>query len=87
MHFNTNVFYPEIGLLDVLWINQPKIFALENLTKHFDIGLRSSHLIPSQSLNLGGRRDTTDDVATVPFHPSLSSAAVRESPNPFPSIS
>ena len=42
------------------------------------------HLISSQSLNLGDRRGTTDDVATIPFHPSLSSAALRESPNPIP---
>ena len=41
-------------------------------------------LISSQSLNLGGRRGTTDDVATIPFHPSLSSAALRESLNPIP---
>ena len=38
----------------------------------------------SQSLNLGGRRGTTDDVATIPFQPSLSFAALRESPNPIP---
>ena len=47
----------------------------------------SSHLISSQSINLGGRRGTTDDVATMAFHPSLSSlssAALRESPNPIP---
>ena len=44
----------------------------------------ASHLISSQSLNLGGRRSTTDDAATIPFHPSLSSAALRESPNPIP---
>ena len=42
------------------------------------------HLILSQSLNLGGRQGTTDDVATIPFHPSLSSSALRESPNPIP---
>ena len=42
------------------------------------------HLISSQSLNLGSRQGTTDDVATIPFHPSLSSAALRESPNPIP---
>ena len=42
------------------------------------------YLISSQSLNLGGRRGTTDDVATIPFHPSLSSAALRESPTPLP---
>ena len=36
-------------------------------------------LISSQSLNLGGRRGTTDDVATIPLHPSLSSAVLRES--------
>ena len=40
-------------------------------------------LISSQSLNLGGRRGTTDDVAKMPFHLSLSSAALRESPNPI----
>ena len=34
-------------------------------------------LISSQSLNLGG----TDDVATITFHPFLSSAVLRESPN------
>ena len=43
-----------------------------------------NHLISSQSLNLAVRRGTTDDVATIPFHPSLSSAAFRESPNPIP---
>ena len=42
------------------------------------------HLISSQSLNLGGRRGTADDVATIPFHPSLSSAALREPPYPIP---
>ena len=42
------------------------------------------YLISSQSLNLGGGRGTTDDAATIPFHPSLSSAALRESPNPIP---
>ena len=41
-------------------------------------------LISSQSLNRGGRRGTTDDIATIPFHPSLSPAALRESPNPIP---
>ena len=44
----------------------------------------SSHLISSQSLNLGGRRGTTDDVATIHFHPSLSSAGLWESPKPIP---
>ena len=44
----------------------------------------SSSLISSQSLNLEGRRGTTDDVATIPFHSSLSSAALRESPNHIP---
>ena len=41
-------------------------------------------LISSQSLNLGGRRGTTDDVAIIFFHPSLSSAALRESQSPIP---
>ena len=54
--------------------NQPLPFLVQ----------RNGHLISSQSLNLGGRRGTTDDVATIPFHPSLSSAALRESPNPIP---
>ena len=41
-------------------------------------------LISFQSPNLGGRPGTTFGVATIPFHPSLSSAALRESPNPIP---
>ena len=54
---------------------------------HFEINntpyiFVSSH--HSQSLNLGGRRGTTDGVETIPFHPSLSSAALKESPNPIP---
>ena len=32
----------------------------------------------------GGRRGTTDDVALIPFHPSLSSTALMESPNSIP---
>ena len=44
----------------------------------------SSHLISSQSVEVGGRRGTTDDVATIPFHLSLSSVALRESPNSIP---
>ena len=40
--------------------------------------------ISSQSLNLDGRRGTIDDFATIPFHLSLSSAALRESPNSIP---
>ena len=44
-------------------------------------------LIKSQTLNLDGRRSTTDDVATVPFHLSLSSAALGESPNAIPVLS
>ena len=43
-----------------------------------------SSLNSSQSLNLGGRRGTTDDVAAISFHPSLSSAALMESPNSIP---
>ena len=43
-----------------------------------------SHLISSQSLNLGSRRGTTDDVATIPFNHSQSSATLRESPNHIP---
>ena len=43
-----------------------------------------SYLISSQSLNLGGHRGTIDDFATILFHPSLSSAALRESPNSIP---
>ena len=46
--------------------------------------LLTSHLISSQLLNLEGRRGTTDDFATMPFHPSLSSAALSESLNPIP---
>ena len=44
----------------------------------------TSHHISSQPLYLGGSRGTTDDVATIPSHPSLPSAALREFPNPIP---
>ena len=46
--------------------------------------LYSLSIISSQSLNLEGRRGTTDDVATIPFNPFLSSVALRESPNTIP---
>ena len=42
--------------------------------------LISSHLSPLTLEVVGG---TTDDVETILFHPSLSSAALRESPNPI----
>ena len=48
------------------------------------MALSQFHLISTQSLYLGGRRGSTDGVATIHFHPSLSSAALRESPNPIP---
>ena len=51
----------------------------------WDIEYRKGRLsLISQYLNPGSRRGTTDDVATIPFHPSLSSAALRESSNPIP---
>ena len=50
---------------------------------HFTANL-GLNLISSQSLNHGGRRGTTYDVATILFHPSLSSTTLRESPNPIP---
>ena len=47
--------------------------------------LRKIHvIISSQYLNLDGRRGTTDDIATITFHLSLSSVALTESPNSFP---
>ena len=46
---------------------------------------RKIHFISSyQSPNLGGRRGTTNDVVAINFHPSLSSAALRESSNSIP---
>ena len=41
-------------------------------------------LISSQYLNIGGRQGTTYDVATLLFNHSLSSAALRETPNSIP---
>ena len=41
-------------------------------------------IISSQTLKRGGCRGTTDDVATIPFHPSPSSTILRESPNSIP---
>ena len=49
----------------------------------FSLATDRLEFISSQSLNRGGSRDTTDDVATIHSHPSLSSAALRESPNPI----
>ena len=54
-----------------------------NKLKQPCIKILQDNLISSQSFNLGGLRGTTDDVAAIPFHPSLSSAALRESPNPI----
>ena len=59
-------------------------FFIEKLTATRMRVSSKVHLISSQSFNLGGRRGTTDDAATIPFHPSLSSAALKESPNPIP---
>ena len=64
----------------VLWCCERQVNRRQNLLDH----LACHHLISSQSLNLGGCRGTIDDVATIPFHPSLSSAALRESPKPIP---
>ena len=58
--------------------------ANESIQNAADWTINIYDIISSQSLNLGGCRSTTDDVATIPFHPSLSSAALRESPNPIP---
>ena len=41
-------------------------------------------LLLRRSLNLAGCRGTTYDVATIPFHLSLSSVTLRESPNSIP---
>ena len=58
---------------------------LSETIKFWKMSVVALHLsLISQSLNLGGRRGTTDDVATIPFHPSLTSAVVWESPNPIP---
>ena len=53
--------------------NSEKVIVINKRTEHFLI-----------SLNLDGRRGTTDDVATVSFYLSLSNAALRESLNPIP---
>ena len=64
-------------------------FNMKTVTKIHYVHFKTMYLVvmsvsSSQSLNLGGRRGTTDDVATILFHPSLSSAALRESPKPIP---
>ena len=56
-------------------------FLLE--AKKFNDKAILTHLSSSQFLNLGGRRGTTDDVVIIPFHPSLSFAALGESPSPI----
>ena len=53
--------------------------------KHLRAKIISSILpLISQSLNLGCRPGTTDDIAAIPFHSLLFSTALRESPNSFP---
>ena len=61
-----------------------EIIIHDNKQENFIPDNEQENIISSQSLNLGGRRGTTDDIATVPFHHSLSSAGPRESPNPIP---
>ena len=51
----------------------------DHCLSYFSHDMAQIMVILSQSLNLGSRRGTTDDVATVTFHPPLSSA-----PNPIP---
>ena len=68
-------------------IDRPKsMYKGLKITTGVSVLLKIWNLISFQSLNLGGHRGTTDDVATVPFHHSLSSAALRESPILFRSI-
>ena len=74
--------------------DEVKISSLSRLRNHglnikcklklYSLTVYTNLISSSQSLNLGGRRATTDDVATILFHPSLSSVALRESPNPIP---
>ena len=71
--------YVHVGKTSFMLIGTRKKLSLV-----VSIEIYVDHLISAQSLNLGGRRSTTDDVATIPFHPSLSFAALRESPNPIP---
>ena len=58
----------------------------KNLFEKFQLVKWNSCLISSQTLNLGGRRGTTDDIATIPFHPFLSSAPSGNLQTSFPSI-
>ena len=51
-------------------------FGMKTQIKKHTFGTRN-HLISSQSLNLGGRRGITDDVATIPLHHSLSSEVLK----------
>ena len=60
------------------------VFMLTRRKTTINQSVISYHIISYQSLNLGGRRGTTDGFATIPFYPSLSFAALREPPNPIP---
>ena len=76
--------WPDLTWLDLMtWLEQT-LRVIGSGGVKFHVRLIPTHLISSLSLNLGGRRGTTDDVATILFHPSVSSAALRESPNPIP---
>ena len=58
-------------------------YIVESHVHLWSLVTASPHLI-SQFLNIDGRRGTTDDIAAVPFHLCLSSAAARESPDSIP---
>ena len=92
---NENIHKKESGSYYVISANKTSSVTLQSpgnksqrkhTSKHLcpNSPLLSSHFITShlssQSLNLGGHRGTTDDVAIISFHPFLSSAALRESP-------
>ena len=64
------------------WMTWTYETILESKKQYSDIYIYIYHLhLSSHSLNPDGHWGTTDDVATIPFHPSLSSAALRETPN------
>ena len=65
--FTVSVFsaYKSVSIVGLLFLDT--IRRLQTLHGAF----RTSSHLSSHSLNLGSRRGTTDDVATIPFHPSL----------------
>ena len=80
--------HPQLMFLKRTVENYPSIIIKPTLfvplCKQSSCIKQTVHLTLSHSLHTEGHWGTTGDVATIPFHLSRSSAALKESSNPIP---